>query len=161
MPEIYRIPDEPAPSHLTRYAVNPLFPFLSFMFLGLWFAWPWFAFNAYAVGSPTRRLEVAWLGIGLVAIFILVSTILYLVGAGILPKGAIPYIGIPVIVAKIAVLYAVFVLQARTIEIYEYYGGELQKGAWKVLIFAYLAQRLVSRQVAEDSIPFLLIWVLA
>ncbi len=155
MPDSYRIADEPAPSALARYAVNPVFPFLSFMLGGLWIAWPWFAFNAYAVGSPTRRAEFAWLGLGLLAIFALVVSLLYLFGAGVLPEGALPYAGIPVLVAKIAVLYGVYALQARTIEIYEYYGGELQSGVW-VLLLAFLLRG----RIMDESMPLLVRWVL-
>src|SRR5262245_5445757 len=61
----YQIADEPAPSTFAKYAVNPLFPMLAMMFAGVWFAWPWFAFNSFAIGSPTRRAELAWLVAGL------------------------------------------------------------------------------------------------
>jgi hypothetical protein len=54
-----------------------------------------------------------------------------------------PYIGLAVIVAKLVIVYAVFLLQSRTIEIYEYYGGKLVNGIWPLLAAFYVGDRLL------------------
>nr|HEX4317045.1 hypothetical protein [Kofleriaceae bacterium] len=57
----YQIADEPfPPTRLADLAVRPGAPLLASMICGHWLSWPWFAINAYAVGSPTRRRELAW-----------------------------------------------------------------------------------------------------
>jgi hypothetical protein len=140
----YQIADEPAPSTLARFAVNPLYPMLAAMLAGVWFAWPWFAFNSFAVGSPTRRAELAWLAAGLILPPAIGAGLLAARGAGLLPASAGPYIGLAVIVAKLVVVYAVFLLQSRTIEIYEYYGGKLVNGLWPLLAAFYLGDRLIA-----------------
>jgi hypothetical protein len=139
----YQIADEPAPSTLARFAVNPLYPMLAAMLAGVWFAWPWFAFNSFAIGSPTRRAELAWLVVGLIVPPAIGSALILARGAELLPASAGPYIGLAVIVAKLVVVYAVFLLQSRTIEIYEYYGGKLVNGIWPLLAAFYVGDRLL------------------
>ena len=139
----YQIADEPAPSTLARFAVNPLYPMLAAMLAGVWFAWPWFAFNSFAIGSPTRRAELAWLVAGLILPPAIGSALILARGAELLPASAGPYIGLAVIVAKLVVVYAVFLLQSRTIEIYEYYGGKLVNGIWPLLAAFYVGDRLL------------------
>lgn len=133
----YQIADEPTPSTLARFVVNPVLPLLAAMLGGVWIAWPWFALNAVAVGSPTRRAELAWLGLGLVAIAVLAVLLFAAVGSGTLPAGATSYALLAVVVVKLAIVYAVYLMQSRTIEIYEYYGGALNNGVW-VLVAAFV-----------------------
>ena len=137
----YKIADEPAPSTLARYAVNPLYPMLASMFAGVWFAWPWFAFNSFAIGSPTRRAELAWLAAGLIVPSAVGLALILAREAGFLPQAAGPYVGLAVVVLKLVVVYAVFLLQSRTIEIYEYYGGKLVNGIWPLIAALYLGDR--------------------
>jgi hypothetical protein len=145
MSTAYRIADEPAPSALARFAVNPLYPFLTMMLGGTWIAWPWFALNSFAVGSPSRRRELLWLSAGAVAALVLSFGIFALVGSGTLPPKAARYAILTVVVAKLATSYAVFTLQSRTIEIYEYYGGKLQSGVLPLLLTFILGSRVIEQ----------------
>jgi hypothetical protein len=140
----YQIADEPAPSTLARYAVNPLYPMLAAMLAGVWLAWPWFAFNSFAIGSPTRRAELAWLVAGLIMPPAVGAALLFARDAGLLPAATGPYGGLLVIVTKLIVVYAVFLLQSRTIEIYEYYGGKLANGIWPLIAGFYIGDRLIT-----------------
>jgi hypothetical protein len=151
----YQIADEPAPSTLARYAVNPLYPMLAAMLAGVWLAWPWFAFNSFAVGSPTRRAELVWLAGGLIVPPVVGAALLTTRMVELLPAWSPPYIGLLLVVLKLIVVYAVFLLQSRTIEIYEYYGGKLVNGIWPLLIGFYLGDRLLA------DLPFLLRLVLS
>jgi len=139
----YQIADEPVPSTLARFAVNPLYPMLAWMFAGVWFAFPWFAFNSFAIGSPTRRTELAWLVGGLVVPTVVGMGLLTARVAGVLPSWSAPYIGLAILVLKLVVVYAVYVLQSRTVEIYEYYGGKLVNGVLPLLAALYLGHRLI------------------
>jgi len=134
----YQLADEPAPGHLARFAVNPLFPFLAIMLGGLWISWPWFIFNGIAVGSPTFRREIAWLAGGLVVVALIPAAIFALADMGILTGIGVSYAALSMPVAKLAPTYAAYVLQARTIEIYEYYGGVLKNGIYVVILLLLL-----------------------
>jgi hypothetical protein len=133
----YQIADEPAPTSLARFAVNPIFPMLASMIGGVWIAWPWFAFNSIAVGSPTLRSELAWLGAGLAVMFAAATGIVLAAQAEILPVAAFRYAFVCVALVKLVFVYVVYVQQARTIEIYQYYGGVLRNGIL-VLVLLFL-----------------------
>jgi hypothetical protein len=145
----YQIADEPAPTSLARFAVNPIFPLLASMIGGVWIAWPWFAFNSIAVGSPTLRSELAWLGTGLVVMFAAAAAIVLAVGAGILPVAAARYAFVCVAVMKLAFVYAVYVRQARTIEIYAYYGGVLRNGVLVLVLLFVIGNAFL------DALPII------
>jgi hypothetical protein len=124
----YRIQDEPSPSGLGHLIVNPLFPLLSIMFAGAWLALPWFVFNSFALGSPTRRKELALavagpLGmLGLALALGVASQVLEL------PKASLPYLQVLLIVWKLAVAYWLFDLQKRSFALHEYYDGLVRNG---------------------------------
>jgi hypothetical protein len=139
----YQIADEPAPGNLARFAVNPVFPLLALMLGGVWLAFPWFAFNSIAVGSPTRRAELAWLVGGLLAFSAICVAIGASYEAGLISEAGLPYAFLVLVVAKIAVGYVVHVLQSRTIEIYEYFGGVLKNGVWGVAAAFFVGDRLI------------------
>ena len=139
----YQRADEPAPTSLARFAVNPFFPMLASMLGGVWIAWPWFALNGIAVGSPTLRRELAWLAAGLAAMFAAAAAVVFAVGAEILPAAAIPYALVGVTLVKLAFVYAVYVYQARTIEIYTYYGGTLHNAVWVVVLVVLAGDSVV------------------
>jgi hypothetical protein len=143
----YQIADEPKPSPLARLAVNPLFPFLAVMLGGVWIAWPWFAFNSFAIGSPTRKREIAWLVGGILLALLLTAAVFVSVGLGALPVSGVPYAMLVITVVKLAVLYAVFLLQSRTIEIYQYYGGKLATGVWVLVLSFYFRSPVI------DALP--------
>jgi hypothetical protein len=124
----YRIVDEPAPSGLAHLIVHPMWPLLSIMFAGAWLALPWFILNSFALGSPTRRKELVlallWPPV-LVALTFglgLLHTLLEL------PKGAMPYLSMCVILWKLAVAYWLFDLQKRSFALHEYFGGPVRNG---------------------------------
>ena len=78
----YRIVDEPAPSALGRFAVNPFWIVIAGMvgpsFLAGVVPEPqllvllWFGFNGVALSSPTRHAELLWVaaGMAIIAVFI-------------------------------------------------------------------------------------------
>lgn len=151
----YQIADEPRPGTLARFAVNPVFPLLALMLGGVWIAWPWFLLNGIAVGSPTLRREIVWLAGGLMALIAITIAILASADAGLITGVGLRYAFLVLVVAKIATAYAVYVLQSRTIEIYQYYGGVLNNGFWGLLIVF-----LIGRNIDPASMPVLFVAVL-
>ena len=139
MTTAYHIPDEPRPGGLAHVTVNPFWPLLCVMFVGAGISWTWFVLNGIAMGSPTRKRELA------IAIGGLVGNAVLLVGVvathdrlGFDGQLTLPYLLLVVIVWKLGVSYVLYMLQAGSFGIYEYYGGTVQNG-WIGLILAYLA----------------------
>lgn len=135
----YHIADEPRPSTLARLAVNPFWPLLGVMFGGAWLSWPWFVFNAYAVGSPTRRRELAAAAGGFVGGAGLLYLLLSLIGGEVVPQRGLPYLLTILVLWKLGISYWLYVLQARTFELYTYFGGTVRNGI-VVLIAAFLLE---------------------
>ena len=139
MATAYHIPDEPRPGGLAHVTVNPFWPMLCVMFVGAGMSWAWFVLNGIALGSPTRKRELA------IAIGGLVGNAALLVGViathdklGFDGQLTLPYLLLIVVVWKLGVSYVLYMLQAGSFGIYEYYGGTVQNG-WIGLILAYLA----------------------
>ncbi len=153
----YRIADEPRPGSLAHLAVDPLWPFLAVMFGGAWLSWPWFVINGYAVGSPSRRRELAITISGFVLAAVVLFALFYAFGSGHLSQRSLPYALVVLTVAKLAITYWLHVLQAETFEIYTYYGGLVRSGLI-VLIAAYVVDRAVGPKLLE-SLPFVYLWL--
>jgi hypothetical protein len=139
---------------LAHMTVNPFWPLLCMMFVGAGLSWAWFVVNGIAMGSPTRKRELA------LAIGGLLGNAALLIGVsgtyqnlGIDGEMALPYLLLIVVVWKIAVSYVLYMLQASSFGIYEYYGGAVQNG-WFGLILAYIAWRMLLVP-ALSSVPLL------
>ena len=151
----YRIADEPAPGPLAVVAPSPLWPFVAVMLGGVWLSWTWFAVNSFAVGSPSQRKEIIWIVAGLGVSAIMAFAILAGAERGIIAKEHVKYAMLVITVWQLGVSYVLFMLQNRTIEIYEYFGGVLRNG----LIFLVLAA-FIGRPVVVAKLPAFLKLVL-
>lgn len=143
MDTTYRIPDEPRPGALARFAVNPFWPLFGIMLAGAWLAWPWFVFNAWAVGSPTRLRETALAVVGLLGAAALGFGLLAAQGAGLLDNRALQYALLAMPVFKIGVCYLLYVWQTRTFELYEYYGGRVINGLPILILGIWFGRKAV------------------
>lgn len=139
----YRIADEPVPGGLAHIAVRPIWPLFAMMFVGPWFAWPWFVLNGFAVGSPTRLRELIGAIVGFAGSFGIVYAISHLVEGEVLTQTMLPYAGIVLIAWKISVSYWLYMLQERTFEIYEYFGGIVRNGLFILILVHFMGGRLV------------------
>ncbi|WP_460146261.1 hypothetical protein [Pseudomonas sp. H3_H08] len=110
---------------------------------------PWFVFNAIAVGSPTRVREWLLAGLCLVGSLVIGAVLLQLVGAGYIQSQAqIQYALLTLVVWKLAIGYLLFMQQNATIEIYQYYGGVLNRfGLPVVLVGAFVLKGMVIKWV--------------
>lgn len=153
---IYRIDDEPRPGALARFAAAPFWPLLALMMGGFWLGLPWFVFNSIAVGSPTRVREWLWAGAGLLGSLLIALLLMWLLSSGyIVSKTQVQYALLVMVVWKLAIGYVLFTLQNATIEIYQYYGGVLNRFAPLVA----LAGAFVLRGFVLDLVPVTL-WFL-
>ncbi|RAU44131.1 hypothetical protein [Pseudomonas sp. RIT412] len=124
----YRIEDEPRPGALAKWAVSPFWPLLGMMLGGAWLGLPWFVFNSIAVGSPTRVREICLAGVALVGSVAIGLALMQLAGAGYLATQAqVQYALLVLVVWKLTIGYLLYMQQNQTIEIYQYYGGELSR----------------------------------
>jgi hypothetical protein len=118
-------------------------PLLATMLAGAWLAWPWFAFNAIAMGSPTRRKEIALCAAAFAGTAVLGATVIALLDAGILPEGAALRLAVlGVVTFKLAISYHISSVQSRTFHVYEYYGGAV-RNAGRILGAAVLVRGFV------------------
>lgn len=139
----YQIADEPIETSLRSYVVQPSAPLLAAMLAGTWLSWPWFAFNAIAMGSPTRRKEVALCAAAFVGTGLLAALVLALIDAGVIPDGLPLRLAMLAIVAfKLGITYYLSEVQARTFHVYEYYGGPVRSPR-AVLTAGYLLRGIV------------------
>lgn len=139
----YQIADQPIDSALRDYVVRPSTPLLADILCGTWLAWPWFAFNAIAMGSPTRRKELALCAGAFAVTFALAAGVLILFRYGVIPTGAPLRLALLAISAcKLAFTYYLVVVQDRTFHVYEYYGGTV-RDARRVLLAGTLVSSFV------------------
>lgn len=139
----YRILDEPQPSTLSHLAVQPLWPLLAVMFGGTWIAWPWFALNAFAVGSPSRVKELLWAVGGFLGTAMLTVGIFSLYAAETVGDVGMQYLIVTLSVWKLLVSYRLYILQARTFSLYEYFGGTVRNGLLVILAATFLRPQVL------------------
>src|SRR5262249_48050424 len=133
----YQIADEPIETSLGAYVVRPSAPLLAIMAGGAWLSWPWFAFNAIAMGSPTRRKEIALCVAAFVGTGALAAIVVALAQAGVIPPGAPERLALLAVTAfKLTMTYYIAAVQERTFHVYEYYGGTV-RAAGAVLTAGY------------------------
>jgi hypothetical protein len=139
----YELIDEPRPGALSKLAVKPLWPLLAVMLGGAWISWPWFVLNGFAVGSPTRRRELAWAIAGVAGSFALLVGISFLLGAKVVGGLGFRYLLIGVVVYKLYVSYLLYSLQSRSFGLFEHFGGETKSGLFPLIAAALLRPRLL------------------
>ncbi len=139
----YQIADEPVETSLRAYVVRPSAPLLAIMVGGAWLSWPWFAFNAIAMGSPTRRKELALCAAAFIGTGVLAALVITLARAGVIPAGMPEQIALLAVTTfKLTITYYISAVQERTFHVYEYYGGTV-RAAGAVLTAGYWLRGLV------------------
>lgn len=149
---VYRIEDEPRPGALAKFAVSPFWPLLGLMMGGLWLGLPWFVLNSIAVGCPNRVKEWIWAGVGLVGSVVIALGLLWLINTGYLNSQVqLQYAILILVVWKLSIGYVLFTQQSATIELYQYYGGELNRFAPLVALGgAFLLRGAVLKLLPSD-----------
>ena len=133
----YRLPDEPLPSGLAKYAVDPLWPLLAFMLAGNGIGVVWFVFNSIAMGSPTRARELGYVATSLLGSVLLLLLLGMARSNQWLDASQLRYAALSIITLKIAMAYVLYLAQSRCFEIWEHYGGQVRNGR-PVLVLSWL-----------------------
>ena len=139
----YRIEDEPQPGAWTHLVVDPMWPLLAVMFGGAFVSWPWFAANGFAVGSPSRRRELALAIGGFVGSFVITMALVVLASGEVLGEVGIRYALISLTVWKLAVSYWLYLLQSRSFALYSHFGGTVRNGLLVVVVAAFTRGRVL------------------
>lgn len=140
----YRIPDEPRPSGLLRFAVDPTWPLLATMLAGGAAGFAWFALNAFALGSPRRMRECAFVIGGFCAGAAALLAVVAAEHGGLLDGSTVPYALISVPVLKLSFAYVLFLSQATSAELLQHFGQPLKNGLPALLIGAIASHSLLS-----------------
>ena len=130
----YQIADEPRASPVSHLAVNPFWPLFAQMLVGSWLALPWFLFNGFALGSINRGKELACAAVSLAASLVLAWLTVHYEAR--LDETQLRFALLAIVVVKIASAYALYVLQAVSFELWEYFGGKA-RNALLVLVAGY------------------------
>jgi hypothetical protein len=149
----YRIPDEPRPTGLIRYAVDPMWPLLAIMLSGNALGLAWFAFNSRALGSVSAAREAVYIAGSLLGCVALAFLIRMAYDQGFLPdKASRDYALLAFAALKLSLGYALYISQARSAEIIVHYGGVLRNG-----IVGLLVCFLIARSALDDlQLPWLI-----
>jgi hypothetical protein len=142
MPESYKIIDEPAPSAVSRLAVNPVWIFLASLFGGTGIGLLWFALNAFALSSASRLRELGLVGVGLVGTPLIFATLSAALNAGWLGPGLVPYLQLVVTGFQLLVIYLLHLSQHKSYELFSLYGGAARNGLLVVVALAFLRPQL-------------------
>jgi len=130
----YRIIDEPVPSALSRFIANPFLMMIVAMvappFLAQTIPYPhllvlaWFAFNSFALGSPTRAREIAWIIAGCVLVLGFLDLLMLIHNLRLVTpeflKAAAAYLWILHSAALLAVYYRLFLYQQGPYQLHRY-----------------------------------------
>jgi hypothetical protein len=138
----YEIPDEPKPSRVAHFTCTPGATFLGYVMCGSLVGLPWMLFNGHAMGSATRREETITAVLTVLAELTLLAVIVVLFFVDVLPRGAAPYGGIAVQATRLVGGYRIHLLQQRSFELYQHFGGAVWRHGW-TLVLGLVAIRLV------------------
>ncbi|MDJ0934118.1 MAG: hypothetical protein QNJ06_17920 [Kiloniellales bacterium] len=147
----YRIIDEPRPSRGPWIAVNPFWPLLGMVLSGILPGTLWFLYNGRALGSATRRRELAVAGIG-----VLGSLVIALALQSFRPSisaTVFPYFGLLLVGWKVTIGYLLHIDQVRSVELYTYFGGQLGRGI--LLLILVIVLSVVFGTIAHTLSPIL------
>ncbi len=136
----YRIPDEPRPTGLIRYAVDPMWPLLALMLSGNALGLAWFAFNSRALGSAGAAREWTYIAASLIGCVLLALSIGWGRQNGFLENSAIQYAALAFPALKLSLGYALYVSQSRSTELILHFGGVLRNGAVGLLVCFLVAR---------------------
>lgn len=142
----YRLPDEPLPSGLAKYAVDPMWPLLAVMLGGNVLGLAWFVFNGIALGSPTRTREWLYVALSLLGSSVLFLLLDHAARHDWLQGSELRYAGLSIVALKLCIAYVLYMTQQRCFEIWEHYGGTPRNGVPVLILAAVVGRGLVNSE---------------
>lgn len=147
----YAIPDEPSPSGLAHLVVHPMWPLFAQMLIGSWLALPWFVLNGLALGSPTRTREWASVAGSLFGSGALLMVLAFAANSAVLADTGLRLSLLSVVALKISLAYALYLMQSRSFELWQHFGGHARNGGW-VLFAGFLLDRPLFDLLGMDGL---------
>lgn len=147
----YRIIDEPAPRRGPRIAVNPFWPLFATVLTGILPGVLWFLYNGAALGSATRRRELAVGAAGVLGSLALAFALTSLRPS--VPAEVFPYAGLLLVGWKVTIGYVLYIDQSRSLELFEHFGGRPGKGF--LLLILVIAVSVFGGGLAHLQSPIL------
>jgi len=144
MDETYKIIDEPAPTAISRVAVNPVWIFLASLFGGTGIGLVWFAINAFAISSASRKSELLYVLLGLCGtplIFVILGGLLQ---GGWLGEGLVPYLHLIITGFQLLIIYVLHLSQHKSYELFSLYGGVGRNGLLVVIALGVLRPQIAN-----------------
>lgn len=151
----YQIADEPTPSAMSRFVVDPFWPVLACMMVGGLPGLAWVSFNGFALGSPTRIRESLMCLAGVVGTLLVFGLVGIGKEAGIVSAQSAQYLVLLALISKLGFGYMACFLQQRALELHEHYGGTKANGLIPLLLAAFLLRPAIAGALAGS--PLLLI----
>ena len=142
MPESYKIIDEPAPSTVSRLAVNPVWIFLASLFGGAGIGLLWFALNAFAISSASRKRELLYAAIGLCGTPLIFFILGAMIARGWLGPELFPYLRLLVTGFQLLIVYLLHLSQHKSYELFSLFGGVGRNGLLVVLALGFLRPQI-------------------
>ena len=139
----YKIIDEPAASAYNNLAVQPLWPLFAIMLGGTWLSFPWFVVNGFAIGCPNRMKTLGLAVLGFVGTGLILLATMYFAATYEWDQYAVQYALLVLTTWKLGVAYWLYVIQARTFSLYQYFGGVVRNGLLVVGAGWFLGNRLL------------------
>ncbi len=147
----YRIIDEPSTTRGPWIAVDPFWPLLALILTGILPGVLWFLYNARALGSATRRRQLAVAGLGVLGA-LAIALALDAVRPSV-PVSVFPYLGLSLVAWKVMIGYLLHIDQAHSVELYAYFGGRLGKGF--LLMILVIVPSVLIGGAAHNHTPIL------
>jgi hypothetical protein len=152
----YTIADEPHDTAWKQLVVSPTGPMLAEIVCGSWLSLPWFVVNAIALGSPTKRKEIALCVLQLIVTIALGSLLIWLDDRDLIESRTLMQLSVLAIVAwKVWIAYAITRIQSRVYQVYELYGGPAR--ATTFVIAAGILVRPFVQGLSDDPLWWIIV----
>lgn len=139
----YAIADEPHDTAWKQLVVSPIGPMLAEIVCGSWLSLPWFVVNALALGSPTKRKEIALCVLQLIVTIGLGSLLIWADDHDLIESRTLLQLSVlSIITWKVGIAYTITRIQSRTYEVFELDGGPARSTTF-VLAAGILARPFV------------------
>lgn len=147
---VYRLPDEPLPSGLDKYAVDPMWPLFAVMLGGNLFGLAWFAINGFALGAQGRGREFATMALSLFGTAAMIVGLGLAQANGWLQGVELQYAALSLVALKLGCAYMLYMWQASTYEIWEHYGGQPRNGMVVLILVMFFGRNLLNNAPLPD-----------
>lgn len=111
----------------------------------------WFALNSFAIGSATKRREFAYVAVGLLGTPLIYLVMGVLWEHGVIGEALRPYLRLFVTAFQLLVVYQLHLIQQRSFQLFELFGGVVKNAVLIVVALAFLRPE-VAKSLGDWSV---------